>query len=69
MACTKMTCLLGCCTAQSGRNMTDVSKVLTASIITLIMQAVSTSEMVINFYQTTQHNIPDDKSFSKLYVY
>jgi hypothetical protein len=36
--------------------MTDVSEVLTASIIraiTLMMEAVSTSETLVNFYQTT----------------
>jgi hypothetical protein len=26
----------------------------------LMMEAVSTSEMLVNFYQTTLHNIPED---------
>jgi hypothetical protein len=36
--------------------------VLTASIIktvTLMMEAVCTSEASVNFYETTQHNIPE----------
>jgi hypothetical protein len=41
--------------------LTDVSAVLTATItITLMMEAVSTSETLVNFYETTQHNIPED---------
>jgi hypothetical protein len=28
--------------------------------IALMMEAVSTSEMLVNFYQTTQCNIPED---------
>jgi hypothetical protein len=39
---------------------TDISEVLTASIITLMMEAVSTSEMSVNFYKTTWRNIPED---------
>jgi hypothetical protein len=40
----------------------DVSEVLTASIITiaLMMEAVSTPETLVNFYHTTQHNMPED---------
>jgi hypothetical protein len=35
-------------------------KVLTASIIiAMMMKAVSTSEMLVNFYETTRHNIPE----------
>jgi hypothetical protein len=38
--------------------------VLAASIIRvmshLMMEAASTSETLANFYQTTQHNIPED---------
>jgi hypothetical protein len=26
----------------------------------MMMEAESTSEMSVNFYQTTQHNIPED---------
>jgi hypothetical protein len=37
---------------------TDVSEVLTASNIRAMMEAVSTSEMLVNFYQTTRLSIP-----------
>jgi hypothetical protein len=44
--------------------LTDVSDVLTTSIIraiiALMMEAVSTSEMSVNFYETTRRNIPED---------
>jgi hypothetical protein len=53
--------------------MTNVSEVLPASIIRAtfqrgllppssgcMMEAVSTSEMSVNFYQTTRRNIPED---------
>jgi hypothetical protein len=33
---------------------------LTASIIREMMEAVSTSETLLNFYKTTWHNIPED---------
>jgi hypothetical protein len=49
---------------------TDISEVLSASIfraisiiralIALQMEAVSTSETSVNFYQTTRRNIPED---------
>jgi hypothetical protein len=42
---------------------TDVSEVLTASItrlISLMTEAVSTSDKSVNFYQTTRRNIPED---------
>jgi hypothetical protein len=29
-------------------------------MIALMMEAVSTSEMSVNFYQTTRRNIPED---------
>jgi hypothetical protein len=36
-------------------------EVLTASIIrALMMEAASTSEMSVNFYQITRHNNPED---------
>jgi hypothetical protein len=41
----------------------DVLQLLTASIIIfidLMMEAVSTSETSVNFYETTRHNIPED---------
>jgi hypothetical protein len=31
------------------------------AIITLIMKAASTSEILVHFYQTTQRNIPEDR--------
>jgi hypothetical protein len=40
----------------------DVSEVLAASIIlliTLMMEAASTSETLVNFYRTTWHNTKD----------
>jgi hypothetical protein len=42
---------------------TDVSEVLTASIIkaiALMMEAVSTSETSVSFYQNTRRIIPED---------
>jgi hypothetical protein len=44
------------------QKLTDISEVLTASIIitALMMEAVSTSEMSVIFYQTTWHSIPED---------
>jgi hypothetical protein len=46
---------------------TDVSKVFAASIIiALMMEAVSTPEMLVNFYQTAQHNVLED---SHLYTH
>jgi hypothetical protein len=39
---------------------TDVSEVLIASVIRAVMEAVSTSETSVNFYQTTLHNILED---------
>jgi hypothetical protein len=34
--------------------------VLAAAIIALMMEAASTSETLVNFYQTTRHNKPED---------
>jgi hypothetical protein len=46
--------------------LTTVSEVLTASIVrALVMEAVRTSEMLVNFYQTTWHYNPED---SHLYL-
>jgi hypothetical protein len=42
-------------------NFTEVSDVLAASIIIArMMEAASTSEMSVNFYQTTRRNSPED---------
>jgi len=40
--------------------LTDVSEVHTASIITLMMEAVSTSETSVNFSVTTWRYFPED---------
>jgi hypothetical protein len=46
------------------QKLTHVSQLLTASIIsaitTVMIEAVSTSETSVNFYQTTRRNIPED---------
>jgi hypothetical protein len=34
--------------------------VMDESLIALMMEAVSTSETVVNFYQPTRRNIPED---------
>jgi hypothetical protein len=39
---------------------TYVSAVLTASIVRALTEAASISETSVNFYQTTQCNIPED---------
>jgi hypothetical protein len=41
---------------------TDVSEVLTASIIALTMEAASTSDTSVNFYKTERRNIPEDSN-------
>jgi hypothetical protein len=43
--------------------LTDVSEVLTASMIALMMEAESTSESSVNFYKTTRRNIPETAMF------
>jgi hypothetical protein len=44
--------------------LTGISEVLTEAVsftnITLMVEAVSTSEMFVTFYQTAWHNIPQD---------
>lgn len=40
----------------------DVSQVFTASIITLMMEAVNISETLVNFYQGIQHCNPEDRN-------
>jgi hypothetical protein len=40
--------------------LTDVSEELAASISRAMMEAESTSETSVNFYQTTRRNIPQD---------
>jgi hypothetical protein len=46
-------CLLGCCAVKSGRDACIV-------LITLMMEAASTSETSVNFYQTTRRQNPKD---------
>jgi ABC-type arginine transport system permease subunit len=45
------------------QKVTDVSEVLTAAIIALMMVAVSTYETSVNFYETTRRNIPETVIF------
>jgi hypothetical protein len=49
-------CLLGCSAVWYRRNF----PVLTASITALTMEAVSTYETSVNFYENTRRNIPED---------
>jgi hypothetical protein len=49
--------------------LTDVSEVRTASIISLMMQAVRTSETSVNIYLTTQQFIPEDSTFHSLLLF
>jgi hypothetical protein len=42
------------------KKFTDVSEMLVASIIRKMMEATSTSETSVNFYQTIRRNIPED---------
>jgi hypothetical protein len=53
------------------QKLTDASEVLTASIISvmsLMMEAVSTSETPVNFCEITRRNIPED-SYIRLLSY
>jgi hypothetical protein len=40
---------------------TIISEVLVASVMRVMMEAASTSETSVNFYQTTQCNNPEDR--------
>jgi hypothetical protein len=46
----------GCCLYQ----FTDVSEVLAASIIVLMIEAARTSETYVKFFKTTRRNNPED---------
>jgi hypothetical protein len=53
------------------KKFTDVSEVLNNSIISLValkMEAESTSETSVNFYQITRRNIPEDRHLRKAFV-
>jgi hypothetical protein len=45
---------------------TDVSETFAASIIRAMMEAASTSETSVNFYQTTRRNNPEDSHLELL---
>jgi hypothetical protein len=48
------------------RKFTGVSNVIAAFIIVLKMEAASTFETSVNFYQTTRRNTPEDLLLSVL---
>jgi hypothetical protein len=49
--------LLGCCAVLSGRSLPTFQRSLLPA---LLMEAASTSETSVNFYQTTRRNNPED---------
>jgi hypothetical protein len=49
--------------------LTDVSEVHTTSIIALMMEAVRTSEMSVNFNVTTWGYIPEDSKLQNILDY
>jgi hypothetical protein len=57
--------LLGCCTMYFGRRLSAFSEVFAGSIIRVIMEVASISEMLVNFYQVTQCNNPEDSHLHK----
>jgi hypothetical protein len=46
----------------------DDSEMLTASIIRAMVGTVSTSETLVNFYQTTRRSIPEDSHRLLIYL-
>jgi hypothetical protein len=50
-----------CCFHHQGGNVYQ-------TFIALMMEAASTSETSVNFYQTTRHNNPEDSHFYKICV-
>jgi hypothetical protein len=44
-----------------------MGKLLFATLIALMMEAVSISETSVNFYQTTRRNIPEDSHLQGIY--
>jgi hypothetical protein len=59
-------CLLGCCAMSSGRCLPTFQRCLLppSSDHHLLMEAASTYEMSVNFYQTTRCNNPEGSHFS-----
>jgi hypothetical protein len=59
-------CLLGCCTVWSDRILPTFQRCLLSPLsglwvlIALILEAASTSETSVNFYQTTRRSNPED---------
>jgi hypothetical protein len=51
-------CLLGYCAVESGRNCPTFQRCM----FTLMLEAVSTSETSISFYQTPRLNTPEDSN-------
>jgi hypothetical protein len=49
----------------SSIKMTVFWDVAPCNLVALIMEAVGTSETSVNFYQTTWHNIPEDRATFK----
>jgi hypothetical protein len=47
--------------------LTDISEELTASIITLMMEAASSSEKSVRIYQTARCNISEDNQCAQAY--
>jgi hypothetical protein len=59
-------CLLGCCAAWSGRSLPTFQRCLlppSSGLIALMMEVVSTSETLVDFYQTTRCNITETAIF------
>jgi hypothetical protein len=48
------------------QTLTDVSEVLTASIIALMMEAANTSGTSVNFYRTTWRNLSEESHLHTL---
>jgi hypothetical protein len=57
-------CLLGCSAVQSGRSLPTIQRFLlppsSGPLIALMMEAARTSEMLVNFYQTTRRYNSED---------
>jgi hypothetical protein len=53
-------CLLICSTVYSGRSLLTSRFTIIRALITLVMEAVSTSKTLVDLYQTVQHYNPED---------